>query len=160
MSGAMQRRSSRLMGLPRFSTRPLGGPSPSPKKTGPFPNPPPACLSAPRRYSRAWLILHYSSGPRRARKPSSPAFSRLQPCASAGRAYIRHCDQPRHVHSIPEAGGGRQSKALDVEEAAVTRRSKDIDDGIDGLRNSWDWPTATTRLYVLCRPTSTCRKNC
>jgi hypothetical protein len=30
----------------------------------------------------------------------------------------------------------------------VTRRSKDIDDdGIDGLRNNSDWPTATTRLF-------------
>jgi hypothetical protein len=30
----------------------------------------------------------------------------------------------------------------------VTRRSKDIDnDGIDGLRNNWDWPTATQRLF-------------
>jgi hypothetical protein len=37
---------------------------------------------------------------------------------------------------------------LYAEEAAVTRRSKDIDDdGIDGLRNNWDWPTATTRLF-------------
>jgi hypothetical protein len=34
------------------------------------------------------------------------------------------------------------------EEAAVTRRSKDIDDdGIDGLRNSLDWPTANTQLF-------------
>jgi hypothetical protein len=34
------------------------------------------------------------------------------------------------------------------EEAAVARRSKDIDDdGIDGLRNHLDWPIATTRLF-------------
>ena len=30
----------------------------------------------------------------------------------------------------------------------MSRRSKDIDnDGIDGLRNNWDWPTASTRLF-------------
>jgi hypothetical protein len=30
----------------------------------------------------------------------------------------------------------------------MTKRSKDIDnDGIDGLRNNWDWPTASTRLF-------------
>jgi hypothetical protein len=30
----------------------------------------------------------------------------------------------------------------------MTRRSKDIDnDGIDGLRNNWDWPTASTQLF-------------
>jgi hypothetical protein len=30
----------------------------------------------------------------------------------------------------------------------MIRQSKDIDnDGIDGLRNNWDWPTASTRLF-------------
>jgi hypothetical protein len=30
----------------------------------------------------------------------------------------------------------------------MTKRSKDIDnDGIDGLRNNWDWPTASIRLF-------------
>ena len=104
MSGvfAMRRRSSRLMCLASFLDDTVRRPPPPPKKTGPFPDPPPASLSAPRRYSRSLPILHYGSGPHRA----EATFPRSHQRASADR---EPSPTPRHVRSTPEAGGWRSA---------------------------------------------------